>query len=932
MYEQVFQFNSRPFTSTPYVKHYFAGDAIHSALGQARVAIDRASGPAVVVGGTGTGKSLLLAMLEDQYQSQFNVVNLACARLDNRRELLQSILFELQLPFKAEHESDLRFELMDFLSPSEQCPNGMLLLVDEAHSLSTELLDELRLIMNFVRDGLPRVRLVMAGSQKLEENLNDPKLESFNQRIAARCYLQTMSRDETSAYVTEHIDRVGGNGAALFDQDSIKVIHEVTDGCPRLINQVCDQALILVATHGHETASTDCIHDAWSDVQSIPGSRKMTSPEQQNEAVSSLNSDEKWTVIEFGQLEDEPEEVESSQVEPTDSHTDVSDTSDIESEQACDDFEPEPCSELGIDEDKIGYQFVEPTEGNDEIASELPTTVPEEFEQTIESTHLDPSSDESPQEVESFVGWQPEPVEEEESVKAAANDEVDSLINFDPSNDQQLDSAETLDADPIIEPLDTISLEQSDTAVETETTRDMAAELAAVFGGTIDDPISDEEATSSSSIDDLTLEQEQIVEQVQEEQENIFGGIGTASNELEGEVIGVVDEHGETHSNPSDHENALDDQAHLETKKASDGPDDTQTVHASQYDVNAETTKGEDLLQDADTPRLRQPVETEDPFDESFAEEENLIDRFAPFVAHQNQSSLSVTSDHLSMLTPNDEVESSEEPMHLSMNVVSDESNSLENANPSDEHLPNTVASVDIAEDVPPGSIPIEIETVSPDASIVDMQATDEVQAFSGHFDDAEESEPATESLLAPASETEISENTQPKVHEHVSEASSTDVQKQAEEILKRLNISKSVSHETTESSESQSQTTGLNHPTPTNLSEPESGSDFDRQNAALDESQQILNEILEQKNALAQQREEMASEPSSNNTPLDESTRKDDREMIIVNQMEQAVEKAKPDETHVPFPSTPVSTGRAQRMDYQKLFDQLRDISSTED
>ena len=77
MYEKVFHFNSRPFTATPFVKHFFPGDSIHQALAQAQSCIERASGPVLAIGGAGTGKSLLLAMLEDQYQSQFNVVNLA---------------------------------------------------------------------------------------------------------------------------------------------------------------------------------------------------------------------------------------------------------------------------------------------------------------------------------------------------------------------------------------------------------------------------------------------------------------------------------------------------------------------------------------------------------------------------------------------------------------------------------------------------------------------------------------------------------------------------------------------------------------------------------------------------------------------------------------------------------------------------------------
>ena len=85
---------------------------------------------------------------------------------------------------------------MDYLKPSDRCPNGLLLCVDEAHLLQTKLLEELKMITNLVRDGRPRARLVLAGNATIEERLTDPKLESLNQRIATRAYLQPMSQHE----------------------------------------------------------------------------------------------------------------------------------------------------------------------------------------------------------------------------------------------------------------------------------------------------------------------------------------------------------------------------------------------------------------------------------------------------------------------------------------------------------------------------------------------------------------------------------------------------------------------------------------------------------------------------------------------------------------------------------------------------------------
>lgn len=302
MYEQVFNFNARPFTAAPYVKHYFAGEAIQNALEQTRLNVDRGAGPVIIVGATGTGKTLLLAILEAGYCEQVKVVNLACARLQERKDLLQSILHRLNLPFQGMSETELRFALMDYLEPNPNCVNGIVLLVDDAHGLSASLLDELGLITNFVSEGQPRVRLVLAGSHRLEENLNEAKLESLNQRIAARCYLENMSRSEASRYVVEHIARVGGDGEKLFPEEACRAIHEVTDGYPRLINQVADHALMLAATRGMSAITDDCIREAWADVQSIPATFQPELPAK-NEP-GELSGNDNWSVLEFGQLED----------------------------------------------------------------------------------------------------------------------------------------------------------------------------------------------------------------------------------------------------------------------------------------------------------------------------------------------------------------------------------------------------------------------------------------------------------------------------------------------------------------------------------------------------------------------------------------------------------------------------------------------------
>jgi type II secretory pathway predicted ATPase ExeA len=298
MYETFFHFRQRPFSATPVTERYFPAAAIEQARQTLVRTIERAEGPGLLIGPAGTGKTLLCQMLAEHFRDQYRVAMLACARLCTRRALLQNILFELKLPYRNMEEGELRLALIDHLEPSEDCPQGMLLLVDEAHVLPSRLLDEIRMITNLVRDGVPRVRLVLAGSALLEERFASPKLESFNQRLAARCYLEPLSRDETAAFVRAQVRGVGGEVEQAFTDDALRAVFQATDGIPRLINQVCDHALMLASVGGRAPLDDAGIEEAWADLQQLP------SPWQPGQSADSAGeSSPDSDVIEFGQLD-----------------------------------------------------------------------------------------------------------------------------------------------------------------------------------------------------------------------------------------------------------------------------------------------------------------------------------------------------------------------------------------------------------------------------------------------------------------------------------------------------------------------------------------------------------------------------------------------------------------------------------------------------
>ncbi len=299
MYESFFDLSSRPFPAAPVVEQYFPTAVVEQARQTLIRIVDRAEGPGLVIGQPGLGKTLLLRMLDHHFQNIFHCIHLASAAIESRKDLLQNVLFELNLPYRDMEEGELRLSLLDFLRPSESCPHGVLLLVDEAHTLPLQLLDEIRMITNLVRDGQPRVRLVLAGDNQLDDVFADPRLDSFNQRIAARCYLEPLNQEQTGEYIAAQVTTSGGDPARIFTPDALVAVYRASGGIPRLVNQVCDHALVMASLGGYHQLDAAGIEEAWSDLQQLPG------PWTDSPAATSSNGD---SIVEFGSLDqDEPQ-------------------------------------------------------------------------------------------------------------------------------------------------------------------------------------------------------------------------------------------------------------------------------------------------------------------------------------------------------------------------------------------------------------------------------------------------------------------------------------------------------------------------------------------------------------------------------------------------------------------------------------------------
>ena len=262
--------------AAPRTQFYHPAHGIEAAIAGTERAIRRAEGVALVVGPPGTGKSLLLGLVAERVRDDFDVALLSGARICTRRALWQAILAEIGEPYRGIDEAELRIALVERIRGLAATGAGLVVLVDEAQTLPTRLIEELRLLTN-VPTPLPAVHIVLAGSTKLEELLGLPRMESFAQRIAVRGYLEPLDHAETVAYLRTQTKTAGCDWDALFAPGCDDAVFTATDGVPRLINQLCDHALVL---RGDSPApiTPAAVAAAWRDIQRLPAPTAHDSP------------------------------------------------------------------------------------------------------------------------------------------------------------------------------------------------------------------------------------------------------------------------------------------------------------------------------------------------------------------------------------------------------------------------------------------------------------------------------------------------------------------------------------------------------------------------------------------------------------------------------------------------------------------------------
>ena len=245
MYQQFYGLRELPFELTPDPKYLFQTRRHREALANLQYGLSSAKPITVLIGEAGTGKTTLLRTALESPPCR----NVGAVYLNNpaltRGEFLELLAQRFNLDAAVgESKARLLAELDSVLR--ERRARGLItaLVIDEAQSLSGELLEEIRLLANIETATEKLLPLVLAGQPELRDRLNEPGLRQLKQRIALRCEVAAFSPEETGTYIAYRIRIAGGDAATMFTREAVELIHSKSGGIPRVISVICDNALI----------------------------------------------------------------------------------------------------------------------------------------------------------------------------------------------------------------------------------------------------------------------------------------------------------------------------------------------------------------------------------------------------------------------------------------------------------------------------------------------------------------------------------------------------------------------------------------------------------------------------------------------------------------------------------------------------------------
>jgi len=270
MYKKFFGLQANPFSPHPDPRFLFLTPGIEEALDCLTYGINRREGFVLVTGEVGTGKTTIINTL----LRWLRVHQMATAFVFNPRLDANQFLAFMMADFGIACEEQSKGQLLQRLNQwlLARCRAGQtaVLIIDEAQNLSTDVLEEIRLLTNLETGTGKLLQIVLVGQPELDHKLKQPQLRQLLHRITLRVKTLPLTTEETARYVAQRLHIAGANGRKIFQPEAISRIYEHSQGIPRLVNLICQHALVNAFASRQEIVSPEIVEQVAREFE-LPG-------------------------------------------------------------------------------------------------------------------------------------------------------------------------------------------------------------------------------------------------------------------------------------------------------------------------------------------------------------------------------------------------------------------------------------------------------------------------------------------------------------------------------------------------------------------------------------------------------------------------------------------------------------------------------------
>ena len=243
MYRKFYGLREKPFEITPDPRFLYLSENHKEALAYLTYAVRERKGFTVITGEVGTGKTTLVQTLLSRLDGNTRTAYLFNPKLGST-DFLHYICEDLGIKGQKRSKGQYLASLHNFLMSCYARNENVVLIIDEAHTLDPKLLEEVRLLTNLETPKSKLLQVVLMGQPELNEILNCPQFRQLKQRISLRYHMQPLNKEETREYIKKRMRMAGTVDPDIFTPKAVKVIYKYSKGIPRLINIVCDNALL----------------------------------------------------------------------------------------------------------------------------------------------------------------------------------------------------------------------------------------------------------------------------------------------------------------------------------------------------------------------------------------------------------------------------------------------------------------------------------------------------------------------------------------------------------------------------------------------------------------------------------------------------------------------------------------------------------------